>query len=263
MSVSACVVWFMAFSLLGWVYETIYCTIKEQSWQNRGFLYGPICPIYGAGAMAAILTCSLLNQAGIQLEWWHVFLITCLGSMPLEYGTHWALEAIFDAYWWDYSNMPLNLNGRICLPASLLFGAGGLLVYFVLFPFAQSVNAHIPSMAMDIMALVFVALLSVDATLTVSALTQFAQAAKRIETTVDERMTQWVESAVATGQNISEQRERLTSLTRREIAEQVGVLARTSVTRVKGFRVKGADAATSQLEALRNKLRARGERKNR
>ena len=58
MVVSKYFVWFILFSFMGWLYETIYCTVSKHKWQNRGFLFGPVCPIYGVGAVAASIICS-------------------------------------------------------------------------------------------------------------------------------------------------------------------------------------------------------------
>ena len=128
-------VMFALYSVLGWVYESTFCTIKEGKWENRGFLYGPIVPIYGVGATGITMVYDALqNYAGYSLNWWQVFLIGYLGSIVLEFGTSWVLEKLFHAVWWDYSNMPFNLQGRVCLPCSLGFGAAGLLVIYGLYP---------------------------------------------------------------------------------------------------------------------------------
>ena len=81
MWISRYFVYFVIFSFFGWIYESIYCTIKSKRWENRGFLYGPLCPIYGAGGVG-------------------------ITAIVLEYGTSWTLEKLFHAYWWDYSEMP-------------------------------------------------------------------------------------------------------------------------------------------------------------
>ena len=69
--------------------------------------------------------------------WWQIFLVAFLGSIVLEYGTSWALEKLFHAYWWDYSSMPLNINGRVCFPYSVGFGVAGLIVVYFIAPFTN------------------------------------------------------------------------------------------------------------------------------
>lgn len=63
-----------------------------------------------------------------------------LGSIVLEYGTSWALEKLFHAYWWDYSSMPLNINGRVCFPYSVGFGVAGLIVVYFIAPFTKFIT---------------------------------------------------------------------------------------------------------------------------
>ena len=112
-------VYFIIFSCMGWIYESIYCTIRAKKWENRGFLYGPLCPIYGAGGVAITAIADFISaHTDATFTWWQIFLVAFLGSIVLEYGTSWALEKLFHAYWWDYSSMPLNINGRVCFPYS-------------------------------------------------------------------------------------------------------------------------------------------------
>ena len=102
---------YFLFSVLGWVWESIYCTAKEKKWQNRGFLYGPLCPIYGAGAIIGLLYWDL-NASGIipDLSWLGVFVAGFIVSMILEYPTSYILEKKFNARWWDYTTVPLNIK---------------------------------------------------------------------------------------------------------------------------------------------------------
>ena len=144
MSISLLFLWFMIFSLFGWIYECIFCTIKNGHWENRGFLFGPICPIYGVGAVSVITLFGLLFRTDEPLPLWEVFLISMIGSAILEYATSFLLEKIFHAIWWDYSNIPLNINGRICLPASLGFGVLGVLIYRFVLPVVMRLSGHIP-----------------------------------------------------------------------------------------------------------------------
>lgn len=119
----------IVFSVLGWVYECIYCSIKSGHWENRGFLFGPVCPIYGTGAISVFILVEYVHFMSFEVPpLWQIFLIFALGSAVLEYTTSWIMEKFFHARWWDYSNLPLNLNGRICLPASILFGVMGILI---------------------------------------------------------------------------------------------------------------------------------------
>ena len=81
MWVSRYVFLFMIYSFMGWVYETMFCTIKGGKWENRGFLYGPGCPIYGIGAVTISVIMQLTVGNGIALRAWQVFLISVLGRI--------------------------------------------------------------------------------------------------------------------------------------------------------------------------------------
>ena len=185
-------VWFVIYSVVGWIWESTYCTIVERRWQNRGFLYGPVCPIYGTGIVGIMLLWDQMVQAGHTMTWYQVFLTVMVGSAILEYVTHWALEKLFHAYWWDYSNMPLNLNGRICLPASTFFGLGGLLIIYVLYePTVQIISLADP-LATEMSALLLMAAIAADTAITASSLASIARAASAINQGVNDHMDRFV-----------------------------------------------------------------------
>ena len=198
--ISAYIVWFAIFSFAGWLFECVYGALTTRHWENRGFLFGPLCPIYGVGAVAALVACSLPGVDVAAMPLWLVFLACMAGSAVLEYTVSYVFEKLFGAVWWDYSNLPLNVNGRICLPASLLFGIAGVLIVQFLVPFTASVDAAAPPLAMEVAALVIVAMVSVDATLTVAALSDLMDRVNRMEEVVNERMEALVTAASETGQ---------------------------------------------------------------
>ncbi len=86
MQVSALFIWFILYSIIGWVYETVYCSIKSLKWDNRGILMGPYCPIYGVGAVLDVLLCGGLGSG------WAVFFACMAGSAVLEYATSYGME---------------------------------------------------------------------------------------------------------------------------------------------------------------------------
>ncbi len=189
MSLCKLFVWFIMYSFMGWVYESIYCTIKNHHWENRGFLHGPIVPIYGVGALLASIVFFILPIEGLHdVNPLTIFIICFLGSIVLEYSTSWALEKLFHAYWWDYSNVILNINGRVCLPASIGFGLAGILVTKVLYPFVNNITIGIPPMLMEFLALLFMLIFAMDLSLTISALTNFTKNFTRIETEINDQI---------------------------------------------------------------------------
>ena len=187
---------FIAFSVLGWIYECAYCTIRTGHWQNRGFLFGPICPIYGVGAFLIFLLSVFvpdISSGGVPL--WGLYLIFLFGSAALEYAVSWGLERIFHARWWDYDDMPLNLNGRICLPASALFGAAGVLFFEYLMPFMDCLHAQIYPLANEAAALIIMGLLGADTALSVASMSALLETLESMESSVNAKMENGVQIA--------------------------------------------------------------------
>ena len=196
MWISKSVCLFIIYSMMGWVYETLYCTIKGGKWENRGFLYGPVCPIYGTGALAIAGLLHIAEGYDLSPNMWEIFLIAVGGSACLEYATSWVLEKTFHAVWWDYSDFPFNLHGRISLFSSLGFGFGGLLVVYRIAPFTESLIRPLPPVVAEFLALIFVFILSVDITLTVTVLLNFDRMVIRIENSFNQNMDSLVDGAV-------------------------------------------------------------------
>ena len=117
------------YSFLGWIVECTYCVLGTGVWINRGFLYGPFIPIYGFGAVLVLGAINYLpNNIFI------IFLGSIIITSILEYLTSYLMELLFHTRWWDYSELPFNLNGRICLLNSLLFGVAFVVVYYLINP---------------------------------------------------------------------------------------------------------------------------------
>lgn len=194
MSVSHLFLLFFTASFLGWIYECIYCTVKTTRWQNRGFLFGPVCPIYGFGVLGAFLLFSAgSGMKGSLPAWPAVFGVCALGSAILEYLTSFLLEKLFHARWWDYSKAPLNINGRICLPATCGFGAAGVLLVKFAFPFMDRcmqpfIRGAVSGPVEDLFSLLLMGLLGIDLGLTISSVTSLNETLERIGNEFDEMM---------------------------------------------------------------------------
>ena len=108
---------FFLYSTIGWLWESTVCSLYDYGHLiNRGFLNGPYCPIYGWGALCGILCLRRIESPVL------LFLCAGVSSCTIEYATSYVMEKLFHARWWDYSDMPVNLNGRICLGGFLFFG---------------------------------------------------------------------------------------------------------------------------------------------
>lgn len=130
--------WFAIYSLAGWVYESLLCSIRECKWMNRGFLNGPYCPIYGAGALLDIAFLGKINHPAA------LFFAGMLVTGILEYITSWLLETLFHAKWWDYRYMRFQIHGRVCLLGGVVFGTMSVLLMKVIHPHVAWVTNQIP-----------------------------------------------------------------------------------------------------------------------
>lgn len=114
---------FFIYGFLGWCTEVAFAAAKEQRFVNRGFLNGPICPIYGIGVVAVVLLLMPYKNNLLIL-----YIASTIVVTALEWVTGFILEKLFHSKWWDYSNMPLNLNGYVCLLFSLIWGVACVVI---------------------------------------------------------------------------------------------------------------------------------------
>lgn len=117
-------IYYFICSILGWIMEVLYAYTVFGTFVDRGFLYGPMCPIYGWGAVAMVLVTEKIRKKKVNTL--GIFLIVTAIFTILEYLTSLVLELIFNLRWWDYSNYFLNINGRVCLIFSIFFGFMGI-----------------------------------------------------------------------------------------------------------------------------------------
>lgn len=156
------ILYFTIYSFLGWLSETIYCFIIDKKFTYRGFLYGPVCPIYGFGALTVLVVLD-----GVKDNVFVVFLGGMILASVLEYITSYILEKLFNMKWWDYSEHKFNINGRVCLLNSTLFGLLSVFIIEILQPSIKDFLTALPSSMVyslsGIIALIFI----VDLTFTV------------------------------------------------------------------------------------------------
>ncbi len=119
--------YFMIYSLAGWIIEEIYHAVNKGIIVNRGFLNGPLCPVYGLGALSIFAMSALIGQrgGGEQIEnipLWILFIGGVILATMIELIAGFLLDKLFHARWWDYSDKPFNLHGYICLEFSLIWG---------------------------------------------------------------------------------------------------------------------------------------------
>lgn len=241
MVISLYFICFIIFSFMGWVYESIYCTVKSHHWDNRGFLFGAICPIYGAGGIIATLVFNGIFSRG-EATIWQIFLISMIGSAILEYATSYVLEKLFHAMWWDYSDMPLSVHGRICLPASIGFGIAGIFVVKYVSPFVFGLFDKVPPLLIEGIAMVSIAFFGADLALTVSGLTQLVKKMEEMEAEFNERMEASYQIIEEKRQLISgkmEEYEKLTTDKIKEYSLTMNLAQQHALRSMRKFRSKG------------------------
>lgn len=160
--------YFILYSTLGWVCETTYCSAYARKLINRGFLTGPYCPIYGAGALVVLLISSPIAHNPIAL-----FLVSIIATTTIEYFVSWLLEKIFHIRWWDYSNEKMQLNGRICLKNSILFGLLSLFTVYVLHPQIHSFIEIVSDIWLRAITNGLLVIFSLDLLMTLNSLLRF------------------------------------------------------------------------------------------
>jgi uncharacterized membrane protein len=133
--------YFLIYSFLGWCLEVIYCAVSTGEIVNRGFLNGPVCPIYGFGMLAVLAALTPLRHSGLALYLGGVLLTTAI-----ELVGGWVLYQVYHTRWWDYSDKPFNIGGYICLEFSLLWGVGTVVVMRVIHPSIARLVSMVPQL---------------------------------------------------------------------------------------------------------------------
>jgi uncharacterized membrane protein len=141
--------YFLLYAIIGWACEVIYCSFLQKKIVNRGFLNGPYCPIYGIGAIVIVFFLAQYTNRPAE-----VFFVGIILTSILEYITSWGMEKLFHAKWWDYSNYKFNINGRVCLKNSLMFGLLSLVLMYIIHPFSKSILENIPPFWLEVIALI-------------------------------------------------------------------------------------------------------------
>ncbi len=205
MAVAQYFVEFIFYSFLGWVFESIYCSTKEKEWKDRGFLLGPICPIYGSCVVTANILfgqVKVLSSPGFPI--WGVFFICMVGSAIAEFSTSWVLEKRFHARWWDYSDMPLNVQGRIALPVSIGFGIAGVVIVKYLIPVVSGVHTSVHPLIYEVVALVMALLFGADFALTEAALSSLLKDVENYKAEFNRRAEQAYTSIASAPKRLEE-----------------------------------------------------------
>lgn len=138
-SIYECLVLFIIYAFLGWCAEVIYHAVIKGKFINRGFEIGPLCPIYGFGALSVLLFLEPLKA-----NWGLLFIASVCFTTLIELAAGFLLEKLFNEKWWDYSNEPFNFKGYICPRFSILWGLSCVIVVYVIHPTIIAMVRMIP-----------------------------------------------------------------------------------------------------------------------
>ncbi|MVB12657.1 putative ABC-transporter type IV [Caprobacter fermentans] len=172
---------FLLYSFLGWAAESIYCSVPAGKPINRGFLTGPFCPIYGAGAILTVLILSPLKDRIFLL-----FLFGALLASLVEYGTGFLLEALFHTKYWDYSDQRFQLQGRVCLKNSLMFGIMSVAAVYYFQPLLLGFLGLIPAKVLPFLSGGLALYLLADTVLSVMEITTLNGKLAELQQVLDE-----------------------------------------------------------------------------
>ncbi len=168
MSIYFILLYFFVYGFLGWCTEVGFAAFKTHHFVNRGFLNGPICPIYGVGVTAVITVLTPYKSDIIVLYILSVVLVTILEGL-----TGWAMDKIFHNKWWDYSDMPLNIGGYVCLLFSIVWGFACLFIIYFIQPLVHDLLAFIPTIVGIILIIILGITLIADLYVTASTIFKF------------------------------------------------------------------------------------------
>jgi len=172
---------FISCSFIGWILECMLLLYEEKRFINRGFLTGPVCPLYGAGALAILF---LFNKTDMNLVPLFFLIILTCGS--LEYITSYLLEIMFKTRWWDYSKEKFNINGRLNLVTLFAFGIMGLIFMYIYLPFFNKAIKLLPSSILVIITLIILLIFIIDLTVSFIAAFEFKNASLKLAKDISE-----------------------------------------------------------------------------
>ena len=242
---------FSVYSMIGWLCESIYCSIPKRRWINRGFLNGPFCPVYGFGALLILAALSpLLGAFEFPLELIVLFFAAVLLTSVLEYATSVLLEKLFHTSWWDYSNHKYQIHGRVCLVNSLLFGVMSTLVLEVLHPLISSLLIAIPRIVSFPLAGGLFVYFILDGTVTTIGILRMNGKLAQLQTILDEIRER---TAAVAETNLAGLEHSLDEL--RDKADELKSETLLSLRQaLEELRLKTDDVKTESIERLRNSI---------
>lgn len=256
------ILYFYVFAFLGWLCESVYCALFiNRKWVNRGFLFGPFCPIYGFGGLLVVYLLAPFTGDPVK-----IFLLGMLSTTLLEYITSVVMEKLFKTRWWDYSKQPFNINGRVCLLNTLEFGMLSLVAVYWIYPPLAYVVERIHGVLRGFLAWGMAALFLVDVTLSVRSALALNNKLAELQAIADEIREKMelqkkrIEEKLEGITDAEEFKERIDALRKR--AKTLQARNRASKRLLEAFPNLRSNRYQQQLEELRRHLEARLKKKN-
>lgn len=182
---------FLIYSFIGWCMEVIVTYINTKKFVNRGFLVGPVVPIYGTGGILIYVLLKKYLTDPIVL-----FVMSMVICTILEYFTSYYMEKLFKTRWWDYSNRKFNLNGRVCLFNTLCFGILSLVIMYYLNPLLISIIEGIDVRIVKIVTSILMILFLIDVVLSTKIIYSFKGISKNILSDATEEVNKKVKEVI-------------------------------------------------------------------
>lgn len=189
--------WLLLYSIVGWIYESILCSISERRLINRGFLNGPYCPIYGSGAVLVLIFLGKVSNPFL------IFIFGVLLTCSLEYLTSFLMEKVFHTRWWDYSDRKYNINGRVCLIGAVVFGGFSVLLIKYIHPFVVQLTKQIPLPTYRILTAILFLVFVTDSAITISGFTSFNSKLKDLTSTFNQSSDYMTDKIMNTSDSIT------------------------------------------------------------
>ncbi|MGI6746470.1 MAG: hypothetical protein BWY46_01178 [Firmicutes bacterium ADurb.Bin300] len=246
------VFYFFIYSAVGWLIESIYCSVAAKKWINRGFLKGPICPIYGTGAI--VMMVFIAPYSNYTDKWYlNTLIIFGLGMVLcdiVEFITSVVMEKLFNARWWDYSGKKFNIQGRICLLHTIywgLFSVGFVqLIHPVIYKFLSGLIS--PSLRNNLL-LVFVTIFIIDLINTVRNALKFRKFSVKLQR-YSEKISKGAELFFSTVGNKMDAIQYRSTKTAKDFSKEVKEQLLELKTQFKSFQMPGKDRITKPTRQI-------------
>ena len=264
MQIYRLLLYFFLYSFLGWCTEVAYATVKERRFVNRGFLGGPWCPIYGVGVSAVVTLLDGFQDSLLLLYLSSFVLVTLIEGM-----TGFIMDKIFHHKWWDYTGLPFNIGGYVCLPFSIAWGAACLVIVTGVHPVIERLVGLLPEAAGLALICVLTAGLAADLAVTTAGIlklnrrldmlerigAELREISDRMGANIHENVMDAMERAEVLENMAQARKERLDAISG-EAKERLDLLSEETRERYDMLRQRYAELTGATLQASRRLVRA-------